>query len=74
MNIYNKMRHFTKLPSLTRKQVKSIKPNQVHEILGRKMLVDGYDLVFDPIKSKGFNLHDSRTGENYLDAFGFFWK
>lgn len=30
---------------LTREQVKNLKPNQVHETLGRKLLVDGFDVV-----------------------------
>jgi hypothetical protein len=33
---------------LTREQVKNLKPNQVHETLGRKLLVDGFDVVPPP--------------------------
>lgn len=33
---------------LTREQVKNLKPSQVHETLGRKLLVDGFDVVTPP--------------------------
>ena len=47
-------------------------PDQVHEILGRHMLADGYDLVLDLEQSKGRQLVDARTGRRYLDMFSFF--
>jgi L-lysine 6-transaminase len=49
-----------------------IAPGEVHETLGRHMLVDGYDLVLDLEKSRGRRLHDARTGRTYLDMFSFF--
>lgn len=49
-----------------------ITPTNVHEILGKYMLADGFELVYDPRKSKGSYLHDSRTGKDYLDLFSFF--
>jgi L-lysine 6-transaminase len=45
---------------------------RVHEILGRHMLADGYDLVLDLEKSRGTYLADSKTGALYLDFFTFF--
>jgi L-lysine 6-transaminase len=57
---------------LSKTNVTNIQPNQVHDILKRTMLVDGYDLVFDPKKSHGSYLHDSITQKNYLDMFSFF--
>ncbi|MEE9395305.1 MAG: L-lysine 6-transaminase [Planctomycetota bacterium] len=47
-------------------------PGDVHEKLGKYMLADGFSLVFDYEKSQGVNIHDSRTGETYLDLFSFF--
>jgi L-lysine 6-transaminase len=45
---------------------------QVHEVLGRHMLADGYDIVLDLEKSQGRRLFDSRSGRWYLDMFSFF--
>jgi L-lysine 6-transaminase len=45
--------------------------DQVHETLGRSILVDGYDLVLDLNRSVGSNLIDARTGRRYLDMFTF---
>lgn len=36
------------------------------------MLVDGYDFVFDPARSKGAQMYDAKTGRQYLDLFSFF--
>ncbi|HET7225391.1 MAG TPA: L-lysine 6-transaminase [Candidatus Eisenbacteria bacterium] len=49
-----------------------ITPDQVHGVLARHMLADGYDLVLDMDKSRGRRLHDARTGRNWLDMFSFF--
>ena len=57
---------------ISKLNVANIKPNQVHNILRKTMLVDGYDLVFDPKKSHGSYLHDSVTQKDYLDMFSFF--
>jgi L-lysine 6-transaminase len=58
--------------SLSKLEVDNITPNQVHDILKRNMLVDGYDLVFDTDKSIGPYIHDSKTNKKYLDMFSFF--
>lgn len=50
----------------------SISAESVHEVLRKKMLVDGFDLVFDHSRSYGNHLVDARTGEAYLDFFSFF--
>lgn len=50
----------------------SITPYNVHEVLKKKMLVDGFDLVFDHQKSHGVRIVDALTGESYLDFFSFF--
>ncbi len=49
-----------------------IAPAQVHAVLGRHMLADGFDLVLDLEKSQGPYLVDSASGKRYLDFFTFF--
>jgi L-lysine 6-transaminase len=49
-----------------------ITPGDVHAVLGRHMLVDGYDIVLDLEKSKGRKFYDSRGDRWYLDLFSFF--
>jgi L-lysine 6-transaminase len=49
-----------------------ISPTEVHGILARYMLADGFDLVFDFEKSHGAWVHDSRAGREYLDFCTFF--
>lgn len=44
-------------------------PKEVHETLGRHQLADGLDLVLDIERSHGSWLHDSVTGEDFLDFF-----
>jgi L-lysine 6-transaminase len=54
-------------------QTKSgIQPGNVHSILKKHILADGFDMVLDLEKSKGLYLHDSKSGKNYLDFFTFF--
>ena len=50
----------------------TIEPREVHETLGRHLLVDGFRLVLDTAKSHGSWLVDARTGESYLDMYTFF--
>jgi L-lysine 6-transaminase len=52
--------------------MQSIAPADVHRILGRTILADGFDLVFDYEKSHGAWVHDSRTGQEHLDFLTFF--
>jgi L-lysine 6-transaminase len=49
-----------------------IAPNMVHETIGKHMLADGFDLVYDIEKSKGMYLHNAKTGRQMLDFFSFF--
>jgi L-lysine 6-transaminase len=49
-----------------------ISPADVHEVLGRSILADGFPLVYDIEASKGSWIVDARTGEKWLDvASGF---
>ncbi len=45
---------------------------QVHKILQKHILTDGYDIVLDLEKSEGSYLYDAKNGERYLDFFTFF--
>src|ERR1700716_2338269 len=45
--------------------------DQVHEVLARSILVDGFDLVLDLTRSAGSYLVDARDGRRYLDMFTF---
>jgi L-lysine 6-transaminase len=47
-------------------------PDQVHEVLARSILVDGFDFVLDLTRSAGAYLVDARDGRRYLDMFTFF--
>jgi L-lysine 6-transaminase len=46
-----------------------IQPADVHQVLSRHMLADGYEIVMDLQKSKGSWVFDSRRGRNVLDFF-----
>jgi len=50
----------------------TIKPSNVHKILSKYMLIDGFDFVLDLKKSKGCKIYDSKTGRIMLDCFSFF--
>lgn len=50
----------------------AITPDKVHEILGRHMLVDGFDMVLDLERSTPFRIVDSRDDREFLDFFTFF--
>jgi len=49
-----------------------ITPTDVHKVLSRHMLADGFDMVIDLKKSQGCRIYDSRYGKRYLDFFSFF--
>ena len=49
-----------------------VAPADVHAVLGRSMLVDGFDLVLDLSASRGSHLVDARTGRSFLDLFTFY--
>ncbi len=46
-------------------------PDEVHAVLARSILVDGFDLVLDLTQSAGSYLVDARDGRRYLDMFTF---
>ncbi|MCK6549195.1 L-lysine 6-transaminase [Myxococcota bacterium] len=49
-----------------------IQPSEVHGVLRRSILVEGYPFVLDAEKSHGQYLHDAVTGRDYLDFFTFY--
>src|SRR5262245_57934770 len=49
-----------------------VSPTDVHSVLGRHLLADGFDVVFDYEKSHGSWFHDARSGRDYLDFCTFF--
>jgi len=49
-----------------------VQANQVHEILGKYILCDGFNMVVDAKKSHGSYMYDSKSGKEYLDFFSFF--
>jgi L-lysine 6-transaminase len=49
-----------------------LEPEQVHDVLGRSILVDGLDFVLDLDRSAGSYLVDARDGRRYLDMFTFY--
>ena len=49
-----------------------ITPGEVHEVLSRHLLADGYEIVLDLEKSQGRQLFDAKSGRWYLDMFSFF--
>ncbi|MCU1593891.1 MAG: L-lysine 6-transaminase [Frankiales bacterium] len=50
----------------------ALTPADVHDVLRRHLLVDGFDLVLDLAASRGSRLVDARNGSSYLDLFTFF--
>ena len=49
-----------------------INPENVHKLLGKYILADGYDMVLDLKKSRGSYLYDSKKKAYILDFFTFF--
>ncbi|QOV33977.1 L-lysine 6-transaminase [Streptomyces ferrugineus] len=50
----------------------TVRPDEVHDRLGRFVLTDGFKLVLDPLASRGSWIVDARTGEKFLDLYSFF--
>src|SRR5688572_20269596 len=59
------------ISSITDRRI-HVQPSQVHEVLSRHMLADGYEIVMDLRKSKGSWVFDSRGGRMMLDFFSNF--
>ncbi len=49
-----------------------IDAGKVHQVLGKRLLTDGFDMVLDLESSKGPYLHDAKYNKTYLDFFTFF--
>ncbi len=47
----------------------TVSPKNVHSVLSKYQLVDGYNFVVDLDKSHNVWIHDSVSGNDYLDAF-----
>ena len=50
----------------------SINPDNVHGIIGKYMLTDGFGFVIDLGNSHGANIIDAKNGSVYIDFFTFF--
>lgn len=48
-----------------------IHPANVHEVIGKHMLLDAFDMVIDLRRSEGAYLYDSKTNRRFLDFFTF---
>jgi len=49
-----------------------VEAQNVHSVMSKYMLVDGFDLVFDNDRSHGSYIYDSKYSKEYLDFFTFF--
>ncbi|MGH3441517.1 MAG: L-lysine 6-transaminase [Nitriliruptorales bacterium] len=49
-----------------------VEARDVHELIGRHLVADGFEFVLDIGESRGSWLVDARDGTRYLDMFGFF--
>jgi L-lysine 6-transaminase len=49
-----------------------VSPSDVHSVLGRHLLADGFDVVFDYERSHGSWFYDARGEREYLDFCTFF--
>ncbi|NCS87190.1 MAG: L-lysine 6-transaminase [Ignavibacteriales bacterium CG_4_9_14_3_um_filter_30_11] len=50
----------------------NVNTEDVHSVIAKYMLADGFDLVLDLENSKGARIVDAKTGDEYLDLFTFF--
>ncbi|HEV8658313.1 MAG TPA: L-lysine 6-transaminase [Thermoanaerobaculia bacterium] len=56
------------ISSITDRRI-HVQPAEVHAVLARHMLADGYEIVMDLQKSRGSWVFDARRGRNVLDFF-----
>ncbi|HEU4522902.1 MAG TPA: L-lysine 6-transaminase [Thermoanaerobaculia bacterium] len=56
------------LSSVTDRRI-HVQPAEVHAVLSRHMLADGYEIVMDLRKSRGSWVFDAKRGRNVLDFF-----
>lgn len=47
----------------------NIAPKDVHSLLSKHILADGYDIVYDIENSQGVYMRDSKSGSDFLDFF-----
>lgn len=47
----------------------SVSAQDVHKVLGKHILADGYNLTYDIEKSRGVYMYDSKNNKNLLDFF-----
>jgi len=52
--------------------MKKVEPKKVHEVIGKHMIADGLDVVYDPLKSEGSYFYDSKRDRKFMDLFSFF--
>src|SRR5262245_61167954 len=50
----------------------SVTPDSVIAELERHILVDGFKMVFDPVKSRGSRFVDAATGRELIDLYSFY--
>lgn len=50
----------------------TVTPANVHQILGKHILADGFSLVLDLQKSEGMYVYDKLEGKKFVDFFTFF--
>src|SRR5262250_1338814 len=62
----------TVYPQPTSQRAAPLRAEDVFAVLGRHLLLDGYDFVLDLDASSGRELVDARTGTRYLDFYSFF--
>ena len=53
-------------------ELNKITAANVHSVLRKHLLVDGYDMVFDVEKSRGSYIYDSKHNRQYVDFFTFY--
>jgi L-lysine 6-transaminase len=53
-------------------QPAAIAPGRVIAELEKHILVDGFKLVFDPVKSHGSRFFDAATGREFIDLYAFY--
>ena len=52
--------------------MQTINPDNVHQVIAKHTIGDGFPLVFDPERSHESFMYDSRSKSEYLDLFSFF--
>ena len=61
-----------KINRATESSDRAVRPAEVVPELEKHILIDGFKLVFDPVKSRGSRFVDAATGRELLDLYGFY--